>query len=215
MSMMRERAQAQFPTVLLTLISIIQALALELLWSKIISSDFLFEFNVEAAMAWGTVIVTLLGILQIWVLYSTFVIGFTWRPSLRDSLVPFIMGIQEFMLVAFIQPQFNVLFLYVLASIFILAYWISHIIFRRARREPENAQFFRNRSNATWRDFRGGFSVIGVFILFGMVITALGNPNWLALTSLLFAILALIYQVLNSRGLWRELMNLEDEEVIA
>ena len=31
----RTRAQAHFPTVLLTLISIIQALALELMWSKV------------------------------------------------------------------------------------------------------------------------------------------------------------------------------------
>lgn len=39
MSKIRTRAQMHFPTVLLTLISIIQALALELMWSKIVESD--------------------------------------------------------------------------------------------------------------------------------------------------------------------------------
>jgi hypothetical protein len=41
MQKMRSRAKTHFPSVLLTLISIIQALALELMWSKIVESDFL------------------------------------------------------------------------------------------------------------------------------------------------------------------------------
>ena len=99
MSKMRSRALTQFPTVLVTLVSIIQALALELMWSKIISSDYLWNLTIESVIAWGTISVSLLGILQIWVLYSTLVIGFTWRPTLRDSILPFLLGIQEFTMV--------------------------------------------------------------------------------------------------------------------
>ena len=65
MRSMRDRAKAQFPFVLLTLISIIQALALELLWGKVTSSAFLFQPTLDAVVAWGMVSVTLLGILQI------------------------------------------------------------------------------------------------------------------------------------------------------
>ena len=49
------QAQNQFPTVLLTLISIIQALALELLWNKVSESSFLYEFSTSALIAWGMV----------------------------------------------------------------------------------------------------------------------------------------------------------------
>ena len=50
MGSMGDRAQAHFPTVLLTLISIIQALALELLWAKIMKSEFLWTFNRDAIL---------------------------------------------------------------------------------------------------------------------------------------------------------------------
>ncbi len=59
MNKMRARAQTQFPTVLLTLISIIQALALELMWSKIAESDFLWTLDINAIIAWGMLSVTL------------------------------------------------------------------------------------------------------------------------------------------------------------
>ncbi len=38
-SRMRDRVMTQFPVILLTLISIIQALALELLWGKVLDGD--------------------------------------------------------------------------------------------------------------------------------------------------------------------------------
>jgi hypothetical protein len=77
MNDMRARAVSQFPIVLLTLVSIIQALALELLWSKVSESDFLWNFDIKALVGWGMLSVALMGILQIWVMYSTIVIGFT------------------------------------------------------------------------------------------------------------------------------------------
>jgi hypothetical protein len=211
MNKMRTRAQAQFPIVLLTLISIIQALALELMWSKITESDFLFSLEFSAIVTWGMISVTLMGILQIWVMYSTLVIGFTWRPSLRDSILPFVIGIQEFMMISLISEEFNVLWLYVLASIFIMVNWVVQITFRRARAEPENEQFFRGRSPATWKDFRGAFTIIFLLIIFGMLITAVANSDWLALIAIIFANIALAIQIWNSRRLWRTIMNLEDE----
>ena len=211
MNKMRARAQAQFPTVLLTLISIIQALALELMWLKITESDYLFVLNFSAIVTWGMISVTLMGILQIWVTYSTLVIGFTWRPSLRDLALPFVIGIQEFMMISLISEEFNVLWLYVLASIFIVVNWVAQITLRRARAEPDNEQFFRGTSPATWKDFRGAFAIIFLLIAFGMLITLLQNSNWLALIAILFANLALAMQIFNSRRLWQIIMNLEDE----
>lgn len=210
MSKMRSRALTQFPTVLVTLVSIIQALALELMWSKIISSDYLWNLTIESVIAWGTISVSLLGILQIWVLYSTLVIGFTWRPTLRDSILPFLLGIQEFTMVSLIGPQFNALWLYVLASLFLFANYIAHISFRRARLEPDNEPFFRGREPATWRDFRWSFSTIFAFTVLGILFTALENSHAVALTAIVFANFVLAIQVVSSRRLWRAILETED-----
>jgi len=96
MSSLRNRAQEHFPAVLLTLISIIQALALELLWGKITDNGQLWPLDPDAVVAWGMVSVTFLGILQIWIMYSSLVMCFVWLPGLRDSIFPFIIGVQEF-----------------------------------------------------------------------------------------------------------------------
>ena len=83
MNKMRTRAQVHFPTVLLTLISIIQALALELMWSKIVESEWLWEFNMQAVIGWGMILVSFLSILQVWVMYSTMVMGSFGGPILE------------------------------------------------------------------------------------------------------------------------------------
>ena len=207
---MRKRALQQFPTILVTLVSIIQALALELMWSEITGADYLWELTVESVIAWGTITVTLLGILQIWVLYSTLVIGFTWRPTLRDSILPFVLGIQEFSLVSLIGSQFSALWLYVLASMFLFANYIAHISVRRARFEPENEAFFRNREPATWRDFRWAFFNIFTLTVFGILYTALGNSHTVALVAIVFANIALVVQMSGSRRLWRAILDAED-----
>lgn len=206
MNEMRVRAQRQFPIVLLTLISIIQALALELLWTKVIESDYLWIFDVRVIVAWGMLSVTLMGILQIWVMYSTMVIGFTWRPSLRDSIIPFILGIQQFMLVSLISPNFNVLWLYVLASVFIVGNWVAHITFRRARMDPTNELFFKHRAPATLGDFAWPMVIVVVLVLFGIVSTILGNPSWIALAAIVFANITLAAQIVSSRRLWNSMM---------
>ncbi len=210
MSKMRSRALKQFPTILVTLVSIIQALALELMWSEIVEADYLWELTTESIIAWGTITVSLLGILQIWVLYSTLVIGFTWRPTLRDSILPFVLGIQEFTMVSLIGPQFNALWLYVLASMFLFANYIAHISFRRARLEPENEPFFRGREPATWRDFSWSFGIIFSLTAFGVLYTALGNSHAVALVAIVFANFALGVQVVSSRRLWRAILDTED-----
>jgi hypothetical protein len=207
MNNMRERAQRQFPIVLLTLISIIQALALELLWSKIIESKFLWYFDAAALVGWGMLSVSLMGILQIWVMYSTIVMGFTWRPSLRDSIIPFVLGIQQFMMVSIISPTFNAMWLYDLASIFLVGNWMAHITFKRARANKENDLFFKSRSPATLKNFTWPLLVISILVMFGMMFTALGGPNWVALLAIVFANVVLALQIISSRALWNAMMS--------
>jgi len=86
--------------------------------------------------------------------------GLIWRPYLRDSIVPFIIGIQEFMLVTLIGEEFNTLLLYVLGTIFISGNWVSHSSLRRARQDPENAEFFGQVEPATLRDFWPAMTIV-------------------------------------------------------
>ena len=213
MNKIRTRAQVHFPTVLLTLISIIQALALELLWSKVVESDWLWNFDVPALIGWGMLIAAFLGILQVWVMYSTMVMGFIWQPYLRDSIIPFIIGIQQFMLIALIGEEFNTLWLYVLGSIFISGNWISHSSFRRARQDPENDEFFGRTKPATLRDFWPAMSIVLALVAFGIAIDLTQNRTWLPLVALVISNGVLIFQTFVFRRMWRSIMGLNDSNV--
>lgn len=208
MSSMSDRAQEHFPTVLLTLISIIQALALELLWAKILDSEFLWTFDRDALLGWGMISVALLGILQIWVTYSFMVMGFRWMPTLRDSIFPFIIGIQEFMLISLISDEFGGIWLYVLASVFITVNIITHLSFRKARKDPANGAFFNNRDPATWKDFKWTYLVIATLSLFGLLTDLYGTETLVPIVAILFANILLIVQIRNVRSVWLVIINL-------
>jgi hypothetical protein len=205
---MGDRALEHFPSVLLTLISIIQALALELLWSKIVESDFLFTLDRDAILGWGMISVTLLGIIQIWVMYSCMVMGFRWMPSLRDSIFPFIIGIQQFMLVSLISDDFSGSWLYVLASLFVTGNVITHLSFRKARKNSANRVFFKDRSPATWKDFKWAYAVIGTLSLFGLLTDLYGTETLLPLVAILFANGFLLVQIITMRSMWQVIIDL-------
>lgn len=210
MSKIRSRAQSHFPTVLLTLISIIQALALELMWSKIVESSWLWNFDIPALIGWGMVAASFLGILQIWVMYSVMVMGFIWQPYLRDSIIPFIIGIQQFMLVTLIGEEFRALWLYVLGSIFITGNWVSHSSFRRARQNPENDEFFGRTNPARLRDFWPVMLIVAGLVTFGIAIDLTQNQTWLPLAALALSNAILIFQTFSFRRMWRSIMGLNE-----
>ncbi len=90
-----ERAKDLLPSIILTILSMIQALALELFWSRIEDSVFLWQGGLDAVVGWLQLSVMLVGILLIWVFYVSFVLRFTWLPSLEDTLIPFLIGLLE------------------------------------------------------------------------------------------------------------------------
>ena len=212
MSKIKARIKVQFPMVLLTLISIIQALALELLWGKVVASDYLFGGGIAAVVSWGMVMVCFLGIIQIWVLYSTMVMGVIWQPLIRDSVFPFIIGVQEFLMVSLVDAQFNPLWLFVLATIFISANWMSHNSMQRARQDPDNAQFFNNIEPARLKDFIPLIGIVAALTLMGILGLLTNNQNWLPLLAIVLTNLILLLQILASRRLWRRVLALPGEE---
>jgi hypothetical protein len=46
MNLFRQRAQQQFPSMLLTLLSIVEAIALELLWGHVQETNYVMELSI-------------------------------------------------------------------------------------------------------------------------------------------------------------------------
>ena len=67
MNVIRQRAKENFPTVLLSILGIMQALAMEILWSKIQEIDYLFELSWLSVIVWSQIVATFMGVVIVWV----------------------------------------------------------------------------------------------------------------------------------------------------
>ena len=100
----RERAREQFPSVLLGVLGIIQALALELLWGKGVGGIGRWQALDAELAGWLQVGSVFLGIVVVWVMYATLVLRHSWVPRFVDLFFPFVLGIFEFLLVEMMAP---------------------------------------------------------------------------------------------------------------
>jgi hypothetical protein len=197
-----ERAKELVPSLMLTVLSMIQALALEMYWSRIGESPFLWSGGWEAIVGWMQVVAVFLGILLIWVLYVSFVLRFTWLPTLEDTLVPFLIGALEFAMIDMLDPHLLGPWMLLLGAIFGLATLTAHITMRRARVEPENAYFFDQVAPATWRDYlQSAITVIFLWLL-GIVLWVVDFQPYLAMAALLCALATLFGQYFQARKYW-------------
>jgi hypothetical protein len=217
MEMMRTRATELLPSVLLTVLSMIQALALELLWSRLRESSYLWTLGWDALLGWTQVAAgwdallgwtqvaaMLLGFLQVWLFYTSLVMRFRWRPSIGDSIVPFGIGLLEFSLVDLMGPDSLGPWFYVLALVFAVSVWASHTVFQRARREPSNREFFESVEPATIRDFVPSVGAIAGLGLLGLILHLSGSGGWPAFAAMLIAIGALAHQLVLTRRYWEQ-----------
>jgi len=202
MNEMRQRATENFPSVLLTLLSIVQALAVELLWSHIRATAYLFELNWISLIAWVQIIATLIGIVLVWIVYSSNAMRFRWLPTTSDSVFPFFIGLLEFMLVEILGPDDIGQWLILLAMVFAMMHWIAHHTMKRARQEPANAGFFKKRKPAVLRDFLNEIISVSALVLAGLTIWVSGNNGALALLLLLIANALLGWQFYLASTFW-------------
>ena len=206
MDSIRNRATDQFPMVLLTLISIVQALALEFLWDHLRHRPELYEYSWVAFLGWLQIAASLNGLILIWLTYSGMVMRFRWTPTTSDSILPFFVGLVEFLLIDMMGPDKLGRWLIVLAIVFATMIIVSHKIFRRARQDPVNSAFFEKYSPATLRDFMPQASVIIVMILFGAWLWHSGNYGWPALCALLAAFAIMAFETYNASKFWNQSM---------
>lgn len=209
---MRERVKRNFPMVLLTLLSIVQALALELLWSHVSGAEYLFAATADALLGGLQILATFVGIVLIWVVYASAVMRFRWMPSIGDSVYPFIIGMIEFVMIEALGPGGVGRWIILTALMFAFMHWVNHGTMRRARSDPDNDTFFSKYAPATLRDFR--FPILAVVLLLsaGLVLEFTRQAFFLALVALLLTNLVLVLQFRFSARIWMAMTDLEQSE---
>ena len=202
MDSIRERAIEQFPTVLITLLSIIQALALEFLWNHIHHRLDLFEPGWPAVAGWLQIAATFNGLILIWLVYAGTVMRFRWTPTTGDSVLPFLVGLIEFLLIDLMGPENVGRWFVVLAVIFAAMSFGNHKTMRRARADSANKEFFASVAPATSRDFLPQIIRVSAIALPGAWLWQSGNTGLFAMTALLACVLLLGYETYNAAKFW-------------
>ncbi len=206
----RERVKEQLPAVLLTLLSIVQALALELLWTGISDADELYHVTWTAAIQWAQMAADFLGIVVIWVVYASTAMRFRWLPSTGDSVYPFVIGVGELVLIASSRPEQLGAWFLDMAFVFAMMHWVAHHTLRRSRADPENAEFFDHVPPATVRDFYPAIATVAGLCALGGCFYGFDVPASLGLAGAVLMNLLLLWQLNNAHVFWERTMR--DEE---
>ena len=198
----QERARELLPAIIITVLSMIQALALEIYWTKIGESEFLWQGGWEAAIGWMQLLVVFLGMLLIWTLYISMVLRFSWIPSMEDTLIPFYIGLLEFVMIDLMEPGFIGPWFLLLAAIFSVSTWANHMVMRQARADPANDYFFKGYAPAGWRDYIGSIVVVATLAAFGAILWIYDDSYLLAVVAMVFALIAVARQFIQARRYW-------------
>ena len=211
MQTIRERTKEHFPSVLLTLLSIIQALALELLWNRLHGNDYFWDGGLGAVVGWTQAAVLLLGIFQVWLFYTSIVMRFSWVPSARDSALPFAIGVLEFAAVDLMGPESLSLWFVVFAMVFALSIFASQSAFDRARLDADNHDFFESMPSSSRRDLAQPAATVAGLLVFALIVRIDGSWGWIGLVALLATGGALLHQVEIVRRFWNQSISLDSE----
>ena len=194
----------------MTLMSIIQALALEFLWDLVRTAERAWTWS--AVLVWLQIITTMLGILQVWLFYMSVAMRFRWVPRVRDLLLPFLIGVLEFTLIDLTGTTQMPLWFVTLTSVFAVAAWDAQNVFVTARKDLDNSEYFNNIPPAGMSDFvpliavELGLLLFAVALFFAGSAPVTGNVPWLALCGLVFASGILVHRIDLSRRFWNASM---------
>ena len=149
-SKLRTRSKENLPSVVLTLLSIIQALAFTAFWEKALSHLQQYpEMSFQGVVGWGQVVATFFAILIIWLMYVMEVIRFRWQPDVVDLMAPFLIGVLELSFIYNLSMDSVGLWFCCCAILQIALHFHQHRMAVRARLDEDNAEFFSLVSKAT------------------------------------------------------------------
>ena len=210
MKSIRDRAKKRFPTVLLTLLSIVQALALEFLWDHSRHRPELYEATATALLGWLQIAASLNVVILIWLAYAGMVMRFRWTPTTADSIWPFFVGLIQFQMIDLMGTENLGRWLVVLAILFALMNQVNHHAMKRARQDKANSEFFDQFSPATFKDFIPLYVTVAVLMIAGGLLWNSDNSGWPAIAALLVTALGLANEVRNAARYWRVSMGADE-----
>jgi hypothetical protein len=201
----QQRAVELFPSVLLSVLGVIQALAFELLW----------EEGLPGVARWRDAGATATGVLQafavfqggivMWALYASLVLRLRWLPSVRDLVVPFVLGALQFSLVELMAPEQLPWWFAVLALIFALAMATNYAAYVAAGRlDPA---ILRGESQVLSSYAPSLVTVVGLVACAGLVAWT-GPTSPAAAAAVLAANVGLLVQLLVLRRYWNRDLHL-------
>lgn len=215
METIRTRATDSLPSVLLTLLGMIQAIALEVLWSRAMTAEHLKVavrgWSQVAVTGWLQVASVFLGIVVIWLLYVSLVMRFRWLPSTRDSILPFVIGVGEFLLAERLEPEHLHWWLYAMAALFAVAAYTSWTSFQAARRHPDNREIFQTFVESRWESVGRPLLSVAVIALLGAAVQATGPGSLVGLAAVAITLGALAVQLQRLHAWWVLTVHAEGE----
>ncbi len=209
MKSIRNRAKKRFPTVLLTLLSIVQALALEFLWDHSRHRPELYEATATALIGWLQIAASLNVVILIWLAYAGMVMRFRWTPTTADSIWPFFVGLIQFQMIDLMGTDNLGRWLVVLAILFGLMSLVNHQAMKRARHDKANREFFDHFDAATFKDFIPQCVTVAVFVIAGGWLWNTDNSGWPAIVALCVTAVGLANEIRNAARYWRVSMGVE------
>lgn len=197
-----QRARELLPAIIITVLSMIQALALELYWSRFQEAEFLWQGGFDAVIGWMQFGLLLLGIIEIWLLYVSLMLRFSWIPSMADTTVPFIIGLLEFAMIDLMGPETAGPWFLILGLLFALITTSTRLMLRKARRDAHNSWFFSRLDPYDRKDYFADVALVSALILLGVLLIVLDVGPWFTIGSLAIGLCAMSYQILVTHHFW-------------
>ena len=154
MNDIRNRVRSNVPAVVLTLLGIIQALALEQLWTHVLHSDAVYALNWQTLTTWTQIFTTIIAIILVWLVYAVNVTRFRWLPTVYEFILPFWVGFIQLLVIQALAATAIGFWFMLVGVLFGTMIWIAQTTLRKARLDGGNASFFATiPPPATWSDF--------------------------------------------------------------
>jgi hypothetical protein len=165
------RLKGSFTPVYLTILSIIQAVALAEL-ARVVADNYA-QFTLAQ---WALVLLTFLIVIIIWNHVTTDAMAWVWIPDVRDSLIPFLLGAfelyQAHAIVAGLGP-----WLFGMVAGAALAVLEFFHVGHQVRLEADDAEALRLFRSRSWSDLLQGIVGMGLFFALGMAVVATGGAG--------------------------------------
>lgn len=192
----------------LGVLGILQALALELLWEQGVGG--LDHWQAIGALATGVLQVTgmFLGVVVIWLMYASLVMRYRWVPHFQDLVFPFVLGVLEFGLIGLMGPDRVGAFLLLLAFVFLVSSATNYGIYQRVlRQHPERGSMSAGRVGY-------GPAATNVLLLppAAGLAAFFGPASWVTTLCLLGANVGLVAQIGVFARFWQESMAKRDAD---